>query len=57
MPQRMSRRLLPDSFSLFRSLRIYTLLDYKGGHYIFNQKERSRCQSANDNCLANNGRS
>ncbi len=43
-----------NTFSLFRFFRIYTLLDYKGGHYIFNQKERSRCQSANDNCLANN---
>ena len=43
-----------NTFSLFRYIRVYTLLDYKGGHYIFNQKERSRCQAANDNCAANN---
>ena len=43
-----------NTFSIFRYFRVYTLLDYKGGHYIFNQKERSRCQAANDNCAANN---
>jgi TonB-dependent starch-binding outer membrane protein SusC len=43
-----------NTFSVFRYFRVYALVDYKGGHYIFNQKERSRCQSANDNCLANN---
>jgi TonB-linked SusC/RagA family outer membrane protein len=43
-----------NSFSVLKYFRLYTLLDYKGGHFIFNQKERSRCQSANDNCLANN---
>jgi TonB-linked SusC/RagA family outer membrane protein len=45
---------LSNTFGIFKFFRIYTLLDYKGGHYIFNQKERSRCQAANDNCLANN---
>lgn len=43
-----------NTLSLFRYFRLYGLVDYKGGHYIFNQKERSRCQAANDNCLANN---
>ena len=43
-----------NTFSLFRYIRLYTLLDFKGGHFIFNQKERSRCQAANDNCAANN---
>jgi len=43
-----------NTFSLMRYIRLSALVDYKGGHYIFNQKERSRCQAANDNCLANN---
>lgn len=43
-----------NTFTMFRYFRVYALLDYKGGHYIFNQKERSRCQAANDNCAANN---
>ena len=43
-----------NNFTLFRYFRLYALLDAKGGHYIFNQKERSRCQAANDNCVANN---
>jgi TonB-linked SusC/RagA family outer membrane protein len=43
-----------NTFTLFRYVRLYGLLDFKGGHYIFNQKERSRCQAANDNCAANN---
>ena len=43
-----------NTFTLLRYFRVYALLDYKGGHYIFNQKERSRCQAANDNCAANN---
>jgi TonB-dependent starch-binding outer membrane protein SusC len=43
-----------NTFNLFRYFRVYALVDFKGGHYTFNQKERSRCQAANDNCLANN---
>jgi TonB-linked SusC/RagA family outer membrane protein len=43
-----------NTFTVLKYFRVYALLDYKGGHYIFNQKERSRCQAANDNCLANN---
>ena len=43
-----------NTFTFFRNFRVYTLLDYKGGHYLFNLKERSRCQAANDNCARNN---
>jgi TonB-linked SusC/RagA family outer membrane protein len=43
-----------NTVTLFRYFRLYGLVDFKGGHYIFNQKERSRCQAANDNCAANN---
>jgi hypothetical protein len=42
-----------NTFTLFRYVRVYGLLDYKGGHKIFNQKERNRCQS-NDNCWRTN---
>ena len=41
---------LSNTLTLFRDLRLYALLDYKGGFYIFNQKERNRCQSGVDNC-------
>jgi len=43
-----------STFTVFKYFRLYGLLDYKGGHYIFNQKERSRCQAANDNCWRTN---
>ena len=43
-----------NNFTVFRYFRLYALLDFKGGHYIFNQKERSRCQAANDNCWRSN---
>jgi TonB-dependent starch-binding outer membrane protein SusC len=43
-----------NTFTFFRNFRLYALLDYKGGHYLFNLKERSRCQAANDNCARNN---
>jgi TonB-linked SusC/RagA family outer membrane protein len=43
-----------NTFTVFRYFRIYSLLDHKGGHSIFNQKERSRCGAANDNCARNN---
>jgi hypothetical protein len=45
---------LANTFTFFRNFRLYALLDYKGGHYLFNAKERSRCQTANDNCAAAN---
>lgn len=39
-----------NTFTLFRNVRLYALLDYKGGQYLYNFKERNRCQAANDNC-------
>jgi TonB-dependent starch-binding outer membrane protein SusC len=39
-----------NTITLFRNFRLYGLLDYKGGHFLFNLKERNRCQTANDNC-------
>jgi TonB-dependent starch-binding outer membrane protein SusC len=39
-----------NSFRFGRSFGLYALMDYKGGGFIFNQMERSRCQAANDNC-------
>ena len=44
---------ISNTFTLFRYFRLYGLVDYKGGHVIFNQKERNRCQS-NDNCWRTN---
>ncbi len=41
---------LSNTITLFKYFRVYTLLDFKGGHYIFNLQERNRCQAANDNC-------
>ncbi|MGQ0643646.1 MAG: SusC/RagA family TonB-linked outer membrane protein [Gemmatimonadaceae bacterium] len=43
-----------NTVTLFRNFRLYGLFDYKGGFYLFNQKERNRCQAANDNCQRNN---
>ncbi|MEP6835853.1 MAG: SusC/RagA family TonB-linked outer membrane protein [Gemmatimonas sp.] len=42
-----------NTLTLFRSLRLYALLDYKGGYYQFNLQERNRCQSS-DNCARTN---
>jgi len=39
-----------NELNLFTNLRLYALVDYKGGHYLFNLKERNRCQAANSNC-------
>ena len=41
-----------NTFTLLRNFRFYALLDYKGGHHLFNLQERGRCQG-NDNCAAN----
>lgn len=38
-----------STFTLFRDLRIYALLDYKGGHHLFNYKEYDRCR-VYENC-------
>ena len=39
-----------NTVTLFKYLRLYALLDHKGGHKVFNLQERNRCQAANDNC-------
>ena len=39
-----------NTFTFLRRFSVYALLDYKGGGFLFNQQERSRCQAANDNC-------
>ncbi len=41
-----------NTLTVFKSFRIYALLDYKGGHHLYNFQEKNRCQS-NDNCAAN----
>jgi TonB-linked SusC/RagA family outer membrane protein len=38
-----------NTVTLFRIVRLYALIDWKGGHYLYNLQERNRCQS-NDNC-------
>lgn len=43
-----------NNVRLFGNLRLYALLDQKLGAFIFNAQERSRCQSANDNCSRTN---
>jgi TonB-dependent starch-binding outer membrane protein SusC len=39
-----------NTITFLRRFSVYALLDYKGGGFLFNQQERSRCQAANDNC-------
>jgi TonB-dependent starch-binding outer membrane protein SusC len=34
---------LSNSFTIRGNLRLFTLLDYKGGHYLFNVKDQFRC--------------
>ena len=38
-----------NTVTLFKRLSVYGLLDYKGGHYLFNGRERQRCLNGN-NC-------
>jgi TonB-linked SusC/RagA family outer membrane protein len=38
-----------NTFTLFRNLSVYSLFDYKGGHYLYNGRERQRCLNGN-NC-------
>lgn len=48
---------LANTITFFRYFRFYTLLDWKSGFWLFNLKERNRCQTANDNCeVVNNPR-
>jgi TonB-dependent starch-binding outer membrane protein SusC len=39
-----------NTITLFKNFSIYGLLDYKGGHYLFNGRMRNQCMSGN-NCL------
>ncbi len=40
-----------NTLTLFRDFRVYGLLDYKGGHYLYNYKEYARCNVATQlNC-------
>lgn len=45
---------ISNTFTFFRSFRLSALVDHKGGFYVFNQQERSRCGTANDNCARTN---
>jgi TonB-linked SusC/RagA family outer membrane protein len=38
-----------STITLFKNFSVYGLLDYKGGHYLFNGRERQRCLNGN-NC-------
>ena len=38
-----------NTFTLWGGMRLYALLDHKGGFFVYNLQERNRCQS-NDNC-------
>ncbi|HEU4564658.1 MAG TPA: SusC/RagA family TonB-linked outer membrane protein [Gemmatimonadaceae bacterium] len=38
-----------NTFTLFKDIRVYALIDFKGGNYLFNQKDRNRDQSTNRN--------
>jgi TonB-linked SusC/RagA family outer membrane protein len=40
-----------STVTLFRNVRLYGLIDFKGGHFLLNQRERNRSQSANLNNL------
>ncbi len=39
-----------NTLTLFKNWRAYASFDYKGGHYLFNGKERTRCLGAINNC-------
>jgi TonB-linked SusC/RagA family outer membrane protein len=34
---------LSNTFTVFRNFRLYGMLDYQGGHYLYNQKSYNRC--------------
>jgi len=45
-----------NTFTIMKNVRLYGLIDFKGGHFLFNQKDRNRDQTANRNSLRfNNG--
>lgn len=44
-----------NTFTLFRNFRVYALVDFKGGYYVLNQKERGRAQNQLNDALMNRG--
>jgi len=45
-----------NTFTFFKNFRLYGLIDFKGGYYLLNQKDRNRDQTSNRNSLHfNNG--
>jgi TonB-dependent starch-binding outer membrane protein SusC len=44
---------LTNTLTLFRDFQLYTHLDYKGGHYLFNMSEQTSFISDGNNRLAN----
>jgi hypothetical protein len=47
---------ISNTFTFFRNFRLYGLIDFKGGYYLLDQKDRNRDQTSNRNSLHfNNG--
>jgi hypothetical protein len=44
---------LSNTITLFRSLSVYSLFDFKGGHYLYNGRERQRCINGNNCAFVN----
>ena len=42
-----------NTFTLMRGLSIYSLFDFKGGHYLYNGRERQRCINGNNCAFVN----
>ncbi|HEU4643343.1 MAG TPA: SusC/RagA family TonB-linked outer membrane protein [Gemmatimonadaceae bacterium] len=42
---------LSNTVTLFGNIRLYALIDFKGGNYLFDQKDRNRDQASNRNSL------
>jgi TonB-linked SusC/RagA family outer membrane protein len=40
-----------NTFTLFGNFRVYALIDFRGGNYLFDQKDRNQSQSTNRNSL------
>jgi hypothetical protein len=47
---------IANTFTFFKNFRLYGLIDFKGGYYLLNQKDRNRDQTSNRNSAHfNNG--
>ena len=44
-----------STFTIMKNLRLYGLIDFKGGNFILNQKERNRIQTQLNGAAINNG--